>query len=462
MLLALVATDVAFAFQQSAIIPALPTLGRDLSMHPAWTAWLLSGYLIVATVGTPVLGKLADRRGTRRVLLAVLVVFLLASAAAATAPNAAVVILCRAAQGVGGAVFPLTFSITREQLPRGRVGAAIGILIGAFGLGTLLGFGLGGLIAELASWRVIFGAGALSILVGLVLVALLVPRSRPLPVRTRLDLLGASQLAAASVCLLLALTLGVQLGWTSALALGLFAVSAGMGVLWVRRERRAPDPLIDLQLFSTRPILLANVSAIGLGFALFGAFFLLPKLVEAPPSRLHYGFGAGPIQQGLFLLPAAVGQLAAGPVAGALGRRWSPKWVLVAGMGLTLAGLVILACVPSSAWEVVLASLVLGTGFGSGVQASSTLVTQGVARERTGISTALNSTVRRFAGGVGAQVSAAELTALQLPALGGAPSHVAFMLAFGTAAVFCLAGGGAALWLPRPSQEEADGYGDPT
>lgn len=448
MLAALLATDVAFAFQQSAIIPAIPTLGHDLSMQAAWTAWLLSGYLMVATVATPVLGKLADRKGSRSVLLAVLVVFLLASAAAATAPNAAVVIVCRGAQGVAGAVFPLTFAITREQLPRERVSTAIGVLTGGFGLGTLLGFGLGGLVAELVSWRAIFGAGAVAILVGLMLVAVLVPSPPRRRVETSLDLVGATLLGAASVGLMLALTLGVQLGWTSAATLGLFAVSATMGVLWVRRERQAPNPLIDLKLVSTRPILLTNVASMGLGFAVFSSYFLLPRLVGATPSRVGFGFAASPLQQGLFLLPAAVGQLAAGPVAGALGRRWRPKRLFVAGMALVVGGLVGMACVHASPLEVLLESLVLGVGFGFGVQTSSTLVTQGVARELTGISTALNSTVRRFGGGVGAQVGAAELSAVQLPAV-AAPSQLAFLLAFATAALFCLAGGTAALLLPH-------------
>ena len=110
-LVALLVADITFAFQQTAVIPAFPTIEQDLQAPATWTAWLLSGYLIVATVATPLLGKLGDQQGKRRLLLIALLLFLTGSVGAAVSPNIGLLIVFRTVQGVGGAVFPLTFAM---------------------------------------------------------------------------------------------------------------------------------------------------------------------------------------------------------------------------------------------------------------------------------------------------------------------------------------------------------------
>ena len=203
-LVALLVADITFAFQQTAVIPAFPTIEQDLQAPATWTAWLLSGYLIVATVATPLLGKLGDQQGKRRLLLIALLLFLTGSVGAAVSPNIGLLIVFRTVQGVGGAVFPLTFAVVNDEIPDENVSFAIGILTGGFGIGAALGLGLGGFIAAALSWRFIFALGGAAILLSTLLIALLVPHS---PVRTgsRLDILGGALFGAALTALLLAL-----------------------------------------------------------------------------------------------------------------------------------------------------------------------------------------------------------------------------------------------------------------
>lgn len=318
----LIAADVGYAFLQTAIIPAIPTVRTALDMSVAWSAWLLSAYLMLATVATPALGRLADLHGARRLLLTSLLIYLIGAAGAALAPSTPVLLIFRAVQGGGGAVFPLTFTLARQHLPADRVQPAIGTLVSSFGLGTALGFALGGVIAQMVSWRLIFGAGAVVILVASALVALVIPR-RGAAGSGHFDISGALLLGIAAVVMLIALTLGPQSGWAAPETIVLFVVSGIAWAAWIRHELSASDPLIDLRVFRARSVVVADIATVGLGWALFGTFLLLPELTRASPARVGYGFAANAATAGLYLLPIAIGQVIAAFLAGRLERRFS-------------------------------------------------------------------------------------------------------------------------------------------
>src|SRR5699024_5494505 len=131
----LLLADIVYGFQQSAIAPALPLVQSTFHASQEWTTWVFSGYLIVASVIPIFGGKLADRIGRRRVFLTALAVFLAGSVTAGLAPSIQVVVIGRLIQGVGGIVFPLSFSILRDHVDRRWVGRGIGILTGGFGFG---------------------------------------------------------------------------------------------------------------------------------------------------------------------------------------------------------------------------------------------------------------------------------------------------------------------------------------
>lgn len=421
----LVLADVAFAFQQTAVIPAMPTIQHQLHAGQTWSAWLLSGYLIASSIATPLLGKLGDRHGKRRLLSISLGLFLAGSIGAALAPSIGVVIGFRALQGAGGAVFPLSLSIARERLPDERTGLGTSLLTGAFGLGTTLGFAVSGLIVTAASWRWVFGTGAIGILVASIALPLAVPRS-PERSQAGLDLLGGALLTGGIGLVLLAITEGVPLGWGSWPVVAAFA--GGIGGLggWAWHDTHAANPLLDLRVLASHPVLLTNGATLLLGYVLFGFYFLIPYLVAGHGHG--YGFSAGPWAQGLYLIPAAVGQLIAGLGSGTLAARLSSKWTFTAGMACTGAAGAWLALEHSAAWQVLAGTLALGVGAGLCIGVASELIVRSVSGSETGIATSLNSVIRRVGGGFGSQVGAALLATLTVA--GGTPSQQAFVIAF--------------------------------
>jgi MFS family permease len=278
-LAALVVADVAFSFQQTAVVPAIPSVQHDLHASQAWAAWLLTGYLVASSVATPLLGKLGDRHGRRRALLGSLAGFLLGSIGAALAPNIAVLIACRSLQGLGGAVFPLTLSLARDELPPERLRLGVGLLTGAFGIGTSLGFGVSGVIVDTLSWRWLFGVGA--IVVAAAIAAMLAAPAVDETTRPgRIDLPGTLLFAGGLALLLIALTEGVPRGYGSPWIVGGFLVAAALLAAWVVVDLRVDDPLLDLRVLVRPAVLLTNVTTLALGYVLFETYFLLPYLVQ--------------------------------------------------------------------------------------------------------------------------------------------------------------------------------------
>ena len=125
-LAALIVAGVAFALQQTMIVPALPILQREFDTSPAWAAWVLTGFLLSASVATPLLGKLGDQYGKERLLVISLSIFLAGSIGAIFAWHIGALIACRMVQGCGAAVFPLSFSIIKDEFPPEKTGVGIG------------------------------------------------------------------------------------------------------------------------------------------------------------------------------------------------------------------------------------------------------------------------------------------------------------------------------------------------
>ncbi len=422
-LAALLVADVVFGFQQTAITPALPAVQSDLGASQAWTAWVLSGYLIVGSISPPLLGKLADRSGKRRVFVAALGVFLIGSVGATFAPNIGVLVACRALQGVGGVVFPLSFSIARDHAESRAT--AIGLLSGSLGVGAVAGYLIGGALAQLLSWRWVFGVGALVLMVAIAMALALLPASSTRA--TRLDAPGALMFGAALAALLLGLTEGPQRGWDAALVLVALGTSAVLAGGFVVRELHTTAPLMDLRVLTSRPVLATNVSSLLTGYVLFATNLLIPYLVVSQGRLALFGLAAGPLATGLLLLPRALGQALSGPVAGPLLRRIGPAPTFCGAMLLMAAGSLGLALARHDPVLVLAETAVLGVGFGLSVSASGTIIVGAAAAAESGVATALTAVLRRTGGGIGAQASVALLGVGSVA--GGAGFTIAFLVA---------------------------------
>ena len=453
---------IAFALQQTMVIPALPALQRELHTTTTWVTWVLTVFLLVASVATPIMGKLGDQYGKERLLVICLALFLAGSIGACAAWNIWALIACRAVQGAGAAVFPLSYGIIRDEFPREKVGVAIGLVSAVFGIGGGFGIVLSGLIVDNMSWRFLFIVGAVGIAAALVLVHRFVPES-PIKTPSRVDVLGGALLSAGLISLLIALTEGESWGWTSGRIVGLFCASAALLVAWGAAELRVADPMVDMRMMAKRQVLFTNLTALIAGFAMFGCFVLVPNFVETPRNALHgvrhlvhYGFDASATKAGLYLLPSSFALLFAGPIAGLIGRRTGSKWPLSVGLALTGAAAASLAAWHDRPWHILAAMPVLGVGVGFAFAAMATLITEAVRPSETGVATGMNTVMRTVGGVVGGQVGAALLTAHPIAGAHGVPSVVGFEVAFGISAVAAFVGAGVAVFVTPPRLRRRD------
>jgi len=273
----------AFSVLQSLVAPALSTIGTDLGASTTDVTWTLTAYLLSASVLTPILGRLGDMVGKRRILIVVLTLLLLGTVLAALAPTLRVLIAARVLQGAAGAIMPLSIGIVRDVLPPERISVTIGLLSAIFGVGGGIGIVAAGPIVQSLNWHWLFWLPAGLIIIALSGTIVGIPES---PVRRpgRLDVLGSVIMSVALVSILLAVSDGQKWGWGSALTLSVFTLGAIALVVFVLVEVRVREPLIDVRLFTIRGVWTEHVVALIVGFAMFGVFVLIPPLLELRPA----------------------------------------------------------------------------------------------------------------------------------------------------------------------------------
>lgn len=416
----------AFTLLQSLVIPVMSTIQQDLGTTQAGVTWVLTAYLLSASVATPIIGRIGDLYGKERVFVAALVALAVGSLLAAIAPNLAVMILARVVQGIGGGVLPLAFGIIRDEFPAHRVTGAVGTLASLSAIGGGLGLVLAGPIVDVLSYRWLFWIPLIMTGSAAVAAHLLIPAS---PVRSggRISWPPALLLSGWLVCLLLALSQASTWGWASAKVLGLLLAALALGALWVRSETRATTPLIDMRMMRRRPVWTANLVALLLGVAMYAVFGFLPQLVQTPVEA-GYGFGAGITASGLLMASQCIVQLPVGILSGNLSARFGGKWFTVAGCAVTMLSLLIFAFAHDAQWQIVLGGAVFGLGMGLVFSAMSGLIVQGVPQEQTGVASGMNANIRTIGGAIGSAVMASVVTAHAGPS--GFPQESGYTVGF--------------------------------
>jgi EmrB/QacA subfamily drug resistance transporter len=381
--------------------------------------------------------------GKERMLLVTLGFFGLGSLVAALSHSIGILIAGRAIQGIGGAVFPLAFGIIRDEFPPEKVATAIGLISATFGIGGGAGLVLSGVIVDNLSYEWIFWLALAFVAIAFVASVLFVPES-PVKSPARIDWAGAALLSAGLVCLLFALSEASRWGWGSPKEIGLLSAAAVILVIWSRYELRVPDPLVDMRMMRRRPVLTTNLTALLIGFAMFGSFIIIPQLVQLPKST-GFGFGASVTEAGLFLLPSTAVMLFAGPVAGVLGSRLGSKVPLIAGTLFCALSFTFLAAEHEHRWAIYCASALMGLGIGFAFASMANLIVEAVDQRETGVATGMNTIMRTIGGSLGGQISA---TILAGHLAGGHPSSTAFTIAFSVSAVAVLIAFCTALAIP--------------
>jgi EmrB/QacA subfamily drug resistance transporter len=450
----------AFACLQSLVSPALSTIGHELNVSTSDVSWIVTAYLLSASVLTPILGRLGDMVGKRKMLIVVLSILAVGAVVSALATSLTVLIIGRILQGTGGAMMPLSIGMVRDELPRERVATTVGMISAIFGVGAGIGIVAAGPIVEHLSWHWLFWLPLALVLIAL---AGAIFGMKESPVRTpgKLDVLGATILSVSLVGLLLAISKGQAWGWGEAKTVGLLAAGVIGLVVFVLVELRVSEPLIDMKLMRIRGVWATDLVALILGFAMFGTFLLVPTLLQLP-SVTGYGFGKSVTEAGLFLLPTVVMMVLFGPIAGLLNRKYGPKLPMFLGTVLVVAAFALPALGHGEIWQVLASGLLTGAGIGFAFAAMSNAIIESVPPSQTGEATSVNSIARTIGSSIGTAVVAAVITSNTTPQ--GLPTDAAFTDGFWVCAGVAVLAVVAALLLPsahkRHEQAVAAGVTD--
>jgi EmrB/QacA subfamily drug resistance transporter len=445
---------VSYALLQSLVAPALPDIQHVLHTSPDGVSWVLTAYLLSASVATPLIGRLGDMYGKERLLVLVLGLLSLGTLIAAIASSLAVMLVGRVIQGAAGGIFPLAFGIIRDEFPRERIAGGIGLMSALLGVGGGAGVVLAGPIVDNLSFHYLFWLPLLPIVGATLLTHVAVPES-PVRVPGRVNWLAASLMSLGLVLVLIAVSETAKWHWLSGKTLGVIAAGVVVLALWVVSESRSEQPLVDMRMMRIRGVWTTNLVALLLGFGMYASFILIPELVETPSGH-GYGFGASVTKAGLFLLPSTIAMLVVGSQTGRLEKRFGSKPPLLAGGLLAFACFALLALAHTAQWEIYSASVLLGAGIGLAFAAMANLIIENVGPGETGVATGMNTVTRTVGGAFGGAAAASVIARTVAPGTGFPTSH-GYSQAFGLCAVALFAGVLVGFAIPQRRPEEAFG-----
>ncbi|GII59791.1 MFS transporter [Planotetraspora thailandica] len=402
------AAAASFSMLQSLVSPVLPTIQHDLGISQNTVTWVLTAWLLSASVATPLMGRIGDMIGKERTLLVALSAIALGCLVAAIAPNFATLIIGRVIQGLGGAVFPASFGIIRDEFPPERVASMVGVLSAVIAAGGGLGIVLAGPIVEALNWRWLFWIPMIVVAATAILTRRYVPES---PVRTpgRIDWLAALLLSGWLVALLVPLSEAQSWGWTSARVLVLVALAVVLLAGWIVVELRSRNPLIDMRMMRLPAIWTTNLVALLFGAGMFSVYAFLPEFMQIPVSA-GYGFGSSVTGAGLLMLPMLVTMAVTGSLSGPITSLVGVKAQLVWGSAFTAVSCAAFAAYHDQAWQIATAGGVYGIGLGLAYASMTSLIVQNVPAHQTGAASGMNTNIRTIGGSIGTAVVSSIIT----------------------------------------------------
>ncbi|WP_066954202.1 MFS transporter [Streptomyces lushanensis] len=440
------------AVMQTLLVPVIKDLPALLHTSPADATWVMTATLLAGAIATPIMGRLGDLFGKRRMLLASLAVMVIGSLICGFTDDLVIMIVGRALQGFAMGAIPLGIGIMRDELPRERLGSAMALMSSSIGVGGGLALPGAALVAQSADWHALFfcaaGLGTLSILLTL----RFVPESS-VRATGRFDWLGAIGLSAGLVALLLPITKGGDWGWGSTTTIGLFVLSVVILLLWGVMELRSAAPLVDLRTTARREVLLTNLASIMIGVAFYAISLVLPQLLQLPKST-GYGLGQSMVVAGLCVAPLGLTMMFTAPLYARISARRGPKVSLMLGMLVIGVGYGAGLGLMSAAWQTVVISVVVGAGIGLAYSSLPALIVAAVDPSETGAANGLNTLMRSIGTSVSSAVigmvlahTSAVSGGVTLPTLHG--FRISFLIATGAVAA------GLALAAFLPSQRSA-------
>jgi MFS family permease len=454
-------------YTETMLVPSLPNIISEFNLSYSISPWILTTYLIVGAVMTPVTSSLAEIYGKRKMLLIVMGVYAVGVTVGGLTTDLYSFIAARGMQGVGISMFPIAFSVIREQFPKSRLAIGQGVITSMFASGSILGLLVGATIAEYSGWRTTF----LSILPFAILLPIVVWRfarigevhsdwsmttattttSSPPQQHTgstnnekSLDILGAATLAATITLFLLSLTF-IETRTTGSNSMQsisqLSILSAGCIAAFVAflvAEKRATHPLIDLKLLRNKILLFTNIMMLILGFSMFMVFQTIPILAESPSPA---GFGDTITGAATIQLPFSIILLIFGPTSGYIVSKLGSIRPAIMGYAINAFGFFMLATYHSQPWMVSVGLAIISTGLSLGSVGLMNIVLLATPYKNMVTSIGMTSLLRIIGSSVGPAVAGVLMQVSQVTVQGHAgsfPAQESYTLIFLMAAIMSI------------------------
>jgi MFS family permease len=418
-LLILAAMAIMVTYVETMVLPAFSNFESFFHVTQASTiAWILSAYLLVGVVVTPVFGKLGDMYGKKRMLLIAMGVYAVAVSLAGFTPQIGAafglsrpdqiygLITVRAIQGVGLAMFPLGFAMLPEVFPPARVGQAQGVLSGMFAAGAAAGLVGGGWIAQTYGWQLTYHT-VIPIAILVFILAAVVIRESKIRYTRAIDFPGITSLGAGLAVLMLGITEGAYWGWTNFSAVTFHGLPWGVPEFFVLAvvffgfflywEPRAPSPVVSFQSLKQRNIAVSNVNGVLVGMTMFLVFTVGIILGEYPAPGLHLG----ELDAALVFVPAVIGMMVFGPFLGRAISRFGPKPIMILGFALIIVGSAALVLYNRTSLELAVFAIPLMVGNVGVLIAMTNVIVLSVDPKTMGIQTGMNQTFRTLGSALG-------------------------------------------------------------
>jgi MFS family permease len=459
------------------LIPAIPDLIKDFRTSYSMSSWILTAYLVSGAVMTPIAGKLSDIYGKKKILLIIMAIYVVGVSTAGFANNIYFMLVARAIQGIGMSMFPIAFSIVRDQFPREKMSIGQGVITSMFASGAVIGLSVGGTIIQHFGWQATFFT-IIPIAISLWIVIwrfinvnqnqyvehqplyleqqvhkksnIVNNKNNDNKYNTKIsgnktiDVKGALTLAATITSFLLVLTF-LETGSDNSstqLIIGFLVAGIVSLSLFIVVERGAASPLIDFKMMLNKTLLPANILIMIIGLSMFMVFQTIPILVRSP---IPIGFGESATNTGNVQLPFALVLLVFGPTSGFIISKLGSLRPIMIGTIISAAGFIGLLMLHQSEIEISANLAILSAGLSLTSVGAMNVIILSTPKQYTGISLGTSMLMRIVGSAIGPAVAGMYMQSNQsVLIIGGVtrffPSIMSYNLIFLTAAAVSIVG----------------------
>lgn len=417
------------AMQSTVVVPLIPYFPDVFGVTPDAGSWIVTVTLLTGAVATPIVSRLADMVGKRRMITITLALMVAGSLLLVIEGNFVTALTGRSLQGFASALTPVGISILRDELPPERVGFGVALMSATMGIGAALGMPLAGLTYDHIGWSSLFGITAGFAALVTLGVVVLIPESR-VRFGGRFDRLGAALLSIGLTAVLLVISMGHSWDWLSLRVGVLLAVAVVALGCWLPHQLRAAHPLVDLRMVTGRPVLLTNIASVLISVGMYSNLLIAAQQLGLPAGT-EVGLGLSVETAGLALVPPGVAVAAISPITGRLLTRYGGRFVFLLGSAVTCAAMAGRVYLDGSVPEIMVGSGVIGVGTALTLAAMPVMIMSVVPITKTASANGVNMLCRTIATALSSALLAGIVSAMAVVHDGRVyPSAAAFHTMF--------------------------------